>query len=1002
MPPQQPYHYDKARCYLRADYSVVTCVEKKGAPEAGCVEQEEYTEIKGFAYMVIVVYAVVVPLALLIVLVTKRREIRGQSKPGELSIALQFLYRAYEPRFYWYEIVEVARRLILVGFIIFVEPGTLIQLFVALTVAISMFAGMLFLRPHRDVSNRFLALVASFMTITTLISCIMLRTPTIVEALKDSAVQRKLWQYLNYDVNWGVTGLFVATSLTLVALAVSAVITYLKSEQTPFVRRVRKDNLGDIGTIVEAPPLDGDRKHVFISYTWQSGQDQCRTIKLKLAEVLLGVEVFLDVDDLKEGRGEDDVVQAQKLLVFLSEGYCTSPNCVRELLTAVEWEIPVIVVYEVEKKHGRVYDQLDVELRFLRNTLNRPPLKDELLDKDDYFKKRVEDTLFGAPRIPWFRVAQFLEVSMLEMVREIKPPEDGYEYTIGKRSSKSLQLPPGRHVIYMSKHNEGAQDRFGEVKRFMREDTRRYPEEVTANLIGAELEQRPTADYRKAIAGVTRAPTSRDKGANFVAAALGRLSYAGAAPRLSSHAGASARPSRASASARPSRASASGHAGASKRPSRASASPQGGGAGVSWRPEPPSPPPSPPEASEAEKPTADEVEQSQVFLLYLDARTWSQDGPKAERRRAKLARDVGTAMKRKMHIVLIHEDDTDEKDGKKLHPAAFQTIMDRTPQTLKRWGLYRKLAVALHGNRHCRRVSAHLILEQIAEALHSEPKEHAPPGDWMSQLDQELGKVEADDEDEEDGRDTGLSDEARKRARAWWRRARKGFGVLIGSEDPEALFEDDPAQAAEVSRLFAKEGEQFVADIDDVDVEDMRFNPLLQELAAQRGTVTDGGSAAAAPPKGDGLGNKRKWISPWKNLGIDLKKEKKRAHMSPSLQQLSKMEKQLDVRDVPEEPDDVPGLAHLMYQASQLEMSRRDPDPPKRQLPATRAAPGEGRRRVSHIAGPAGDARFPSEGPELAEESEPPSAPASKPRAASFAMERQSTRERHDSATSHI
>ena len=193
MPPQQPYHYDKARCYLRADYSVVTCVEKKGAPEAGCVEQEEYTEIKGFAYMVIVVYAVVVPLALLIVLVTKRREIRGQSKPGELSIALQFLYRAYEPRFYWYEIVEVARRLILVGFIIFVEPGTLIQLFVALTVAISMFAGMLFLRPHRDVSNRFLALVASFMTITTLISCIMLRTPTIVEALKDSAVQRKLW-----------------------------------------------------------------------------------------------------------------------------------------------------------------------------------------------------------------------------------------------------------------------------------------------------------------------------------------------------------------------------------------------------------------------------------------------------------------------------------------------------------------------------------------------------------------------------------------------------------------------------------------------------------------------------------------------------------------------------------------------------------------------------------------------------------------------------------------
>ena len=100
LPPSPPYHYDTKVCYLRADYSVIKCVKED--PGASCVEQEEYTEIKRFAIMVIVVYAVVVPLALLIVLVTKRREIRGQSKPGELSIALQFLYRAYEPRFYLY------------------------------------------------------------------------------------------------------------------------------------------------------------------------------------------------------------------------------------------------------------------------------------------------------------------------------------------------------------------------------------------------------------------------------------------------------------------------------------------------------------------------------------------------------------------------------------------------------------------------------------------------------------------------------------------------------------------------------------------------------------------------------------------------------------------------------------------------------------------------------------------------------------------------------------
>ena len=59
-----PYHYDTMVCYLRTAYSVVPCVQEgSGAP---CVEDPEYSRIRGYAVTVIVVYAVAVPLVLLL------------------------------------------------------------------------------------------------------------------------------------------------------------------------------------------------------------------------------------------------------------------------------------------------------------------------------------------------------------------------------------------------------------------------------------------------------------------------------------------------------------------------------------------------------------------------------------------------------------------------------------------------------------------------------------------------------------------------------------------------------------------------------------------------------------------------------------------------------------------------------------------------------------------------------------------------------------------------
>ena len=79
--------------------------------------------------------------------------------------------------------------------------------------------------------------------------------------------------------------------------------------------------------------------HAFVSHCWASGQDSARVIKQLLMEVLPGIRVFLDVDDLKDvSKIEEYVDQTRTIIVFCSRGYFRSINCLRELCRGTENE----------------------------------------------------------------------------------------------------------------------------------------------------------------------------------------------------------------------------------------------------------------------------------------------------------------------------------------------------------------------------------------------------------------------------------------------------------------------------------------------------------------------------------------------------------------------------------------------------------------------------------------------------------------------------------------
>ena len=68
---------------------------------------------------------------------------------------------------------------------------------------------------------------------------------------------------------------------------------------------------------------------------------------------LVGVRIFLDVDDLKDiGALEQYIETSAGVLIFLSRGYFYSRNCLREARKAVVLGRPLVLVHEADPSKG--------------------------------------------------------------------------------------------------------------------------------------------------------------------------------------------------------------------------------------------------------------------------------------------------------------------------------------------------------------------------------------------------------------------------------------------------------------------------------------------------------------------------------------------------------------------------------------------------------------------------------------------------------------------------
>ena len=96
------------------------------------------------------------------------------------------------------------------------------------------------------------------------------------------------------------------------------------------------------------PPLLSELHdyHLFISYSWLSGQHQARAIKQGLLQMIPTFSFFLDIDDLKFGYGAKAVLKSQATLIFVTAELFRSANCMREVLVAMLADTHLVVIHD--------------------------------------------------------------------------------------------------------------------------------------------------------------------------------------------------------------------------------------------------------------------------------------------------------------------------------------------------------------------------------------------------------------------------------------------------------------------------------------------------------------------------------------------------------------------------------------------------------------------------------------------------------------------------------
>jgi hypothetical protein len=106
----------------------------------------------------------------------KALEKRAENEANNPTLkALSFLYGAYQPKYWWFEIFETLRKLALTGFMVFMAPGTAGQVVISLVMSMTSLVVYSRLEPFKEVYNNHLSFVSNIQLVITLLCALAMK-----------------------------------------------------------------------------------------------------------------------------------------------------------------------------------------------------------------------------------------------------------------------------------------------------------------------------------------------------------------------------------------------------------------------------------------------------------------------------------------------------------------------------------------------------------------------------------------------------------------------------------------------------------------------------------------------------------------------------------------------------------------------------------------------------------------------------------------------------------
>jgi hypothetical protein len=299
--------------YMREDLSIE------------CYTSDAHKAAVDVAIVLMVVWPIGIVVLYAVLLLVARRPLLSRT-PNPLVRSTSFLHRDYHPECFYWELIELVRRIVLTGWVLLIdEANSFVRILVGLMVSVTMFTITVIRKPYRHMEDHYLAISAQFMIVMSFIGAMAVKVYEDVDARArqrgtdvDEAVA-----IFGIDSSDELVNLLLVFTILMIFPCLLTTVSYNVAQEG----RVLTILVSATGKPPELTMHKGQRYHLFNSHIWSTGQDVAATIKRQLQRIFPAVRCFLDVDDLDDMASLENMVDLSTVvLLLLSRGYFLSRN----------------------------------------------------------------------------------------------------------------------------------------------------------------------------------------------------------------------------------------------------------------------------------------------------------------------------------------------------------------------------------------------------------------------------------------------------------------------------------------------------------------------------------------------------------------------------------------------------------------------------------------------------------------------------------------------------